>query len=272
MLTISTQATVEWVINEMEQWAPPCWAEDFDNVGLLVGDKTQPVKKILVALDATDAVVAEAVAGSYDCIITHHALIFAPLKQIVASDDTGRRILKLAKHGISLYTAHTNLDKAPGGVNDCLAKKLGMDNAAPMVPDPLIKGIGLGLVAQLPVETTLGKLAAHVKASLKLESVRYSGSLSAKIKKAALCGGSGMSFWQHAKDADCHVYITGDIKYSDALGALAAGLCLLDITHYSGENIVVEAIVERLRTKAQQAGIPLEISPTTVNGQTFYTV
>ncbi|MCL2286977.1 MAG: Nif3-like dinuclear metal center hexameric protein [Firmicutes bacterium] len=263
-------STVQWIIDTMEAWAPTSWAEDFDNVGLLIGDRRQPVKKILVALDATDDVIQEAILGNYNCIVTHHPLTYNPLKRVVADDSIGRKILTLAKHGISLYSAHTNLDKAPGGVNDCLAKKLGIINTSPLAKDPFNNEIGIGRIAELPSETTLGELAEQVKKSLNLQSVRYCGNLSAKIRKVAMCGGSGMSIWQAARDANCHVYITGDVKYSDALAVLDAGMCILDITHYVGENIIVEAIVERLRTKANEDNISLVINATAIDGQAFH--
>ena len=266
--------TVQWIINEMEAWTPASLAESYDNVGLLVGDSSQPVKKILVALDATDAVIKEAIENNYDCIVTHHPLIRDPLKRIVASDVTARRVMNLIKNGISLYTAHTNLDKTAGGVGDCLAQKLGLGlrNVTPLIKDPSNEKIGFGRVGELQNEMTLGELAEHVKKSLGIKDVRYSGSLSTKIKKVALCGGSGMSFWQAVKDTNCDVYITGDVKYADANMVLSAGVSLLDITHYYSENVVVEAIVERLREKAKNANLPLKINATSVIGQTFYTV
>jgi len=264
--------TVQWVINEMEAWAPASLAETYDNVGLLVGDSLQPVKKILVALDATNAVIKEAIENNYDCIVTHHSLIYDPMKRVIACDATGRRVMTLIKNGISLYTAHTNLDKAEGGVSDCLARKLGIKNVFPLVKDPSNDAIGFGRVGELSNEMTLGELAGHVKKSLGLKDIRYGGDLSAKIKKVALCGGSGMTFWQAVKDTNCDVYITGDVKYADANMVLAAGVSLLDITHYSSENVVIEAIVERLRVKAKNANFPVEINATSVVGQTFYTV
>jgi len=256
----------------MEAWAPTFWAEENDNVGLLIGNPSSPIKKILVALDATDAIVEEAIADNYNCIITHHPITYAPLKRITADCTIGRKMLALARHDISLYSAHTNLDKAPGGVNDCLAEKLGINNTIPLVDDAFGDAVGLGRIGELPTEITLRELAERVKKSLGLKDIRYSGDLSHKIKKVAMCGGSGMSFWHSAKNKNCDVYITGDAKYGDTLGVLASGLCLLDITHYSGENIIVEAIVKRLRTKAKQDGISLEINATTIDGQAFHTI
>ena len=260
--------TVQNIIDQMESWAPPQLAESFDNVGLLVGNPAWEIKKILVALDATDAVIAEAIAGGYQAIITHHPLTYNPLKAVVATDIIGRKILALAKHEIALFSAHTNLDKAEGGVNHCLASILGLENTHPMTPDATNPALGLGLVSKLATPTTLEKLAQHVKQALNLADIRYSGSLQKNIQKVAICGGSGMSFWQDAKKAGADVYITGDVKYSDALPLLESGMCILDITHYSGENIIVDAIVKKLAP--QNPGIIIEA--TQINGQPFFTL
>ena len=265
--------TMQWLITEMETWAPTFHAESFDNVGLLIGDVAKPVKKILVALDATDDVIKEAILGQYNCIVTHHPLIRDPLKSITAADSTGRKIISLIQHDICLYTAHTNLDKAPGGVGDFLAEKIFGEISAPaLVKESFGDYIGFGRVVVLKEETTLGDLVARVKTSLGIEHVRYSGGLSAKISKVGLCGGSGMSFWQAAKDENCDAYITGDVRHHDALNALDAGLSLIDVTHYTGENVIVNAIVSRLRSKTAQDGLELEIDATSVDGQPFYTL
>lgn len=266
--------TTQWIINEMENWAPTSLAESYDNVGMLVGDASNPIKKILVALDATEAVIKEAILGNYNCIITHHPLIRDPLKSVTTADIVGRKIISLIKHDISFYTAHTNLDKATGGVGDCLAEKI-FDKSEKLLPaivkEPSSDFVGFGRVVILQEEMSLDDLISHVKAKLRLAHIRYSGDLSAKIKRVGLCGGSGMSFWQAAREQNCDAYITGDVRYHDALNALDAGLSLIDVTHYSGENVIVNAIVSRLREKAVQDGLDLEITATSVDGQAFYT-
>ncbi|MCL1877310.1 MAG: Nif3-like dinuclear metal center hexameric protein, partial [Defluviitaleaceae bacterium] len=127
--------TAEKIAKIINEWSPECCAEEWDNVGLLIGDAAQPVRKVLVALDATEAVIGEAVAGNFDFIITHHPLIYDPLKKITSADPTGRKILTLIRNNIGLYCAHTNLDKAPGGVNDCLAEKLSLNKITPLIPE-----------------------------------------------------------------------------------------------------------------------------------------
>ena len=263
---------VKWVMGEMEAWAPLSLAEEYDNVGLLVGDANQPVKKVLVALDATVAVIEEAASGGFGCIITHHPLMRDPMKRVTVQDATGKKIISLIKNGISLYTAHTNLDKAIGGVNDCLAEKMGLLQTVPMAKESQNSEIGFGKVGEMPNETTLVGLAKHVKDALGLQSVRICGNASTKVKKIALCGGSGMSFLQAAKESGCDVYITGDVKYSDALVAQEYGMCIIDATHYGTENIIVQAIVERLSAKAAKDGVTLEICASKVDSQPFYSL
>lgn len=261
---------MQWIIDQMESLAPAAWAESWDNVGLLIGDHTQPVKKVLVALDATESVIREAIEGNYNCIVTHHALLYNPVKKITTADPTGRKIIALITHGIALFTAHTNIDKAPGGVNDCLAEKLGIINTAPLSKSDFSAQVGGGRFGELSTEMTLAELATHVKNVLNLNELRYSGDLSSKIKKVGICGGSGMSLLQDVINANCDVFITGDVKFADSHALLDAEISLLDVTHYGGEVIIVDTIVQKLREKAAAANLPLEINATSIDGQTFH--
>ncbi|MCL2364666.1 MAG: Nif3-like dinuclear metal center hexameric protein [Defluviitaleaceae bacterium] len=276
--------TCEWLINELETWAPTCWAEDWDNVGLLLGDATRAVRKVLVALDATDAVVREAIAGGYDFLLTHHPLIHDPLKKITAATPQGRKILALMQTGINLYASHTNLDKAAGDVNDCLFAKIdACETHAGGIFDkitrtPLIDGIcdtpGLGLVAALHTPMTLQDFIAHLKRALQLTDIRYSGDPSAMICKAGLCGGdaSHPRYWGAALAQDCDVFITGDMRYHNAQDAVEAGINLIDITHYAGEALIIDAITTRLRDAATHDNINLNIHATQNNGQVLHSI
>jgi len=223
---------------------------------------------VLVALDATQAVVNEAVAGGYDFLVTHHPLIYSPLKKITSADSTGKKILALIENKIGYYAAHTNLDKAMGGVNDCIAEKIGLVDTVPLVPDGDLEmeEIGIGRVAALQ-ETTLGELAERVKAALGLASVRVCGDIRKKIKKAAVCGGdgSGSRYIEAAIKNACDVYITGDLRYHAVQEALEQGLAFIDITHYGGEAIIVEEIVSRLKRHVAAVA-------SSIDGQVFSTL
>ncbi|MCL2356578.1 MAG: Nif3-like dinuclear metal center hexameric protein [Defluviitaleaceae bacterium] len=270
--------TAEALIKILNEWSPEGCAEEWDNVGLLIGDAAQPVRKVLVALDATEAVVNEAVAGKFDFVITHHPLIHDPIRKITAADSTGRKILALIRNGIGLYCAHTNIDKSAGGVNDLLAEKIGLTNVSPLIPEAYFENnappievcrastnFGIGRVGRS--ETTLAQLAEHVKSALNLPSVRFCGDASKKLKKIAVCGGdgSGARYINAAISHGCDVYITGDLRYHAVSEAMECGLSFIDITHYGGEILIVDAIVERLKNY-------VEIFPSSINGQVFETL
>ena len=122
----------QYLIRALESWAPLSLAEDWDNCGLQVGDRAQEVHKVLVALTPTLRVVEEAIAVGADMIVTHHPLLFKPLKQITTDKEQGKIVHLLIKNGISLYSAHTNLDITSGGVNDVLAQKLEVQGTRPL--------------------------------------------------------------------------------------------------------------------------------------------
>ncbi|MCL2189523.1 MAG: Nif3-like dinuclear metal center hexameric protein [Defluviitaleaceae bacterium] len=257
------QVTAGRIIEVLENWAPRQWAEEWDNVGLLLGDPTQPVTKVLVALDATDAVIKEALAGGYDFLITHHPLIHDPLKKITTETVTGRKLLALARAGVGLYAAHTNLDKAPDGVNDCLFRRLHLKDASPLVGET-DEHQGIGLVGLLAAPMPLADFAEQVKADLRLSGIRYAGDGGTIIKKAGLCGGdaSHAQYWKAAQEKGCDVFITGDLRYHGVHDAVEAGITLVDISHYAGEVWIVDAIVARLKDFAP-------VFPSKTDGQIF---
>jgi len=288
--------TAEWIIRQFDEWAPQACAEDWDNVGLLIGDAAQPVKKILVALDATEEVINEAISGGFDFIISHHPLVYNPIKRITSVDSTGRKIIALIKNGIGCFCAHTNLDKAIGGVNDCLAEKIGLGNLTPLIycersqisasandkstlnsavqkfdaVRGLTEGVdnlGIGRVGFLSEKMTLSQLAEHVKTALNLPSLRYSGDTNKLIKKIGICGGdgSGSRYIDAAIKQNCDVYITGDLRYHCVQEALETGIAFLDITHYGGEIPIVDEIVSRLKNH-------IEIFPSSIDGQVFTSI
>jgi len=259
-----------WIINKLEEWAPSCLAEEWDNVGLLLGNDAQLVTKVLVALDATDSVIDEAIQGQFDLIITHHPLIYNPIKRITADNPLGRKLITLLKNGIGLYCAHTNLDKANGGVNDVLFERLDL-----LRKEPLLETFGesssLGRVGTLHEKMTLESLAEYVKKALSLSNVRYAGDHSRLIHKVGICAGdaNGDRYLKAAYDRGCDVYITGDLRYHGVQEALEMGLCLIDITHYAGEEPIIAAIVSYLNEKAGLENLALKVQATTTNGQVF---
>ena len=122
------------IIRVIEAWAEPSLAEEWDNVGLHVGDPEQPVERIMLALTPSEAAIAAAIEKQADMLITHHPLLFKPIKAVTTQSAVGRSIYQLVQNNVALYCAHTSLDAACGGVNDILAKVLGLENVRPLIP------------------------------------------------------------------------------------------------------------------------------------------
>lgn len=218
--------TVQDIFDLLNEKAPFASAEDWDNPGLLVGDPNRPVERVLVALDATAGAVDTAVALGAALILTHHPVIFAPLKRLNANSVPYR----LAQEGIALIATHTNLDKAIGGVNDTLADRLGLENVT-------IAEDGYTRIGVLPGEMTARDFAAHVAHVLDTP-VRYAGET--PVATVAVCGGGGGDFI-----AGCvglaDAYVTGEVKHHEWLAA-ADQIGVVEAGHYATEVPVVDTL------------------------------
>ena len=244
-------ATVADILKYVETIAPPYMAEGWDNCGLLCGRKDREVKKILVALDPFATVIDEAIALGVDLIVTHHPLIFRD-KLMAVNEDTeaGRCVLKLIENGVAAINAHTNLDMAPGGVNEVLAKTLGLADIE--IVDP-VENYGLlrkGNVAEQPLEDFLGV----VKSSLKCKGLRYVSS-GKPVTTVAVGGGSCADFMQAALAAGCDTFVTADVKYNQFRTAYELGLNLIDAGHFHTENPVMPVVAAGLREKFPQVEV-----------------
>ena len=233
--------TVADILKYIETLAPRPMKMDWDNVGLLCGTKSAAVTKILVALDPFEAVCKEAADIGAELIVTHHPLIFQAPKAITDETSIGRCIMQLCRHGISAINAHTNLDQAPGGVNDVLAQKLGLENV--QIIDPK-DGVGLlrcGDVTEQPLENFL----ASVKENLNCAGLRYVSSGKA-VRKVAVGGGSCAGGMLEALNAGCDTFVTADIKYNQFWDAHDLGLNLIDAGHFQTENPVVAVLAGKI--------------------------
>jgi dinuclear metal center YbgI/SA1388 family protein len=347
-------AKVAEVVQLMGELAPARLAEDWDNVGLQVGDLSQEVENVLLALDFNQQVLAEAVEKDCQLIITHHPFIFNGIKSVDAQNESGKLIYKLIKNNISLFSAHTNLDIADDGLNDYLIEKLDVENisilkttdsqnyhklvtfipedsfeevrdalyakgageyknyshsgfyqsgngtfkplensdpylgrknsfnqvkeyrfetiVAPENLDKVINALlkvhpyeepawdlyqlenlknkqGIGRIADLKEETELESLIAKAKEIYQLEQLKVVKSKN-KIKRVALCSGSGADFIKDAYYQGADLYLTGDVKFHEAQTAEELGLALIDFGHYGSEKFVRELLFEKLKTAA----------------------
>ena len=251
--------TVLDVKNAVERLAPAFMKEDWDNVGLLCGCASAPVHKILVALDPFLNVCREAAEVGADLIVTHHPLIFQPVSSVTDDNTVGQSILFLAQHGIAAINAHTNLDKAPGGVNDRLAEVLGLRNAAVLNPegtDERGRPWGLLRIGEKD-ETTASVFAAFVKETLGCPGLRYVDG-GRPITRVAVGGGACAGAIRDVADAGCDAFVTADVKYNQFWDALELGLTLIDAGHFETENPVCAVLAAHLR--AEFADIPVVLA------------
>lgn len=245
------------VFEYLNSIAPTSLKMDFDNVGLLVGDGNKSVSKILVALDITDEVVDEAISLGAELIVSHHPLIFDPMKSVLCSDLVGKKIYKLIKNDISTICMHTNLDIADGGVNDALISALGAKSQTYLeYTGTDCDGIahGCGRVGELPREMSMGDFLSKCKETLNCNGLRYHDA-GIKVKKLAVMGGSGGNCVELAKQMGCDTYVTADIKYNSFLDAKELGINLIDADHFCTENVIVPVLHEKLREKFKECDV-----------------
>ena len=227
------------IMNIIEKAYPRQYALAWDNVGLLAGRDDKEVKRIYVALDATDDVVDAAAEQKADMLVTHHPLIFQPLKQVTNEDFIGRRIVRLIQNDISYYAMHTNYDVL--GMAEFSGRKL-------KLRDPEVLDVtwedgqpeGIGRVADLEKPVTLEECVKQVKESFCLENVKVFGDLGRRIKRVAVSPGAGKSMIDAALNKNADVLITGDIDHHTGIDAVARGLDIIDAGHYGIEHIFIE--------------------------------
>ena len=239
--------TVADILAFIETIAPPFMKEDWDHVGLNCGRMDKPVRKILVALDPFANVCQEALEVGADLLVTHHALIWTP-DFITDQTEQGRNTLFLIENNIACINAHTNLDCAPGGVNDILAEKLGLASIQVINPkgvDP--QGRSFGLLRQGTTEAQpLQDFLAHVKKQLGCEGLRYTDS-GKPVRRVAVGGGACASEILQAAQAGCDTFVTADVKYNQFWDAKSFGINLIDAGHFHTENPVCAHLAQQLQ-------------------------
>ncbi len=243
--------TVEKILSILNEMAPPDLQEDYDNVGLLVGDPQARVPRVLVALDATLGAVEQAKDLGANLLITHHPVMFRGRKDMRTDDPEAQIIARLIKEDISLIAAHTNYDNAPLGVNDALAKVLGLTQVQPLDNGLRISELSpaSGIEA---FEQRVGEQLRTVVRSFKPEHGR-------PVTKVALCGGAGSEFWPIALAAGADVFITGEVRHHDALAAVQCGLTLLEAGHWHTEQPAVKQLAIGLQNRANELNYKIVI-------------
>ncbi len=246
--------------------APPELAEPWDNVGpQIISDSDKKISKIILCLDCCAPVIKEALKIGAELIISHHPLIFSPLSGLVSSQYPCNLIHDIIRSGISLFVMHSNLDKAAGGVNDCLARMVGLDEVVPLArqtgTDSAVSESGLGRIGNYPVPKKLGHLCNEIKGRLGLSRIRFVGDSDMEVSRMAVCSGSGADLAHEASKKGANAFLTGDVKYHQAREAQAHGIALIDAGHFATERIILPALKEEITrmVKEQKQGDGLEI-------------
>lgn len=243
------------IIKILEELAPGRMACEWDNPGLLAGRAEKEVKKILLTVDVDDAAVKKAVEEGVHMIISHHPLIFKPVKHVTDEDFIGRRLVDLIQADISYFAMHTNFDSAPGCMADAVAERLGILDGEPLEEMGVENGIpyGIGKIGRLKEPMTGMELAKAVKEEFRLPFVTvYGSSLWEKepVTRISVCPGSGGSTIKEAIRKNAQVLVTGDIGHHEGIDANAQGLMIIDAGHYGLEHIFIEYMEAYLKKNA----------------------
>jgi dinuclear metal center YbgI/SA1388 family protein len=234
--------TVRELYAFLEEKMPRSLSCDWDNDGLMVcPDDTREVRRVLVALDITAAVAEQAIKEGYDLVVSHHPLIFHPLKAVAPGEATVNKVIRLLTSGVSAMSFHTRLDAVTGGVNDVLANAIGLQNVTPFGKD----GEEIGRIGTLPTAMALKDFAALVKEATGAPYVQISdaGKL---VSRVAVLGGGGAGESGAAAAAGADTYLTGDLRHDQLTEAPERGMNMIAGGHFFTENLVCNRICEML--------------------------
>ena len=230
---------IQDIFEELCKIAPLELQMEFDNAGFQIGRSDSVVRRALLALDVTDAVAEEAKELGAELIISHHPLIFTPLRAVTDRTPVQRRALFLTENRIGLISMHTNLDIAQGGVNDVLIRLLGAE------PEEALDDDGCGRIGSLTEPLPLEDFLARCKARLNAEGLRCCSG-GKPVSRLAVMGGAGADSMDKAAEKGCDTYVTADIKYHQFQRASELGLNLIDADHFYTENPIIPDLAKRL--------------------------
>lgn len=238
--------TVDDICRAMEEIAPLHLAAEWDNVGLLVGDRARPAQRVMTCLTITPSTAGEAIREQADLIVTHHPFPFHPLQQISTADTAGKLLLDLIEARVSVYSAHTAYDSAARGINQQIAEGLELREITPLELSLRDGSIGAGRCGRLAVPQTVQRVAEQLKRFLKIQSLQVVGDPGWQIERVAIACGSGGDFLTHAARAGCQLFVAGEARFHSCLEAEARGMALLLVGHYASERFGMETLAAML--------------------------
>lgn len=248
-------ATVQDIYRILDAFAPFSTALEFDNVGLLLGRMDRPVRTVLTALDATPSVLEEAKRLDAQLLVTHHPLLFSPVQRLDEDDPEARLVAEMIRADLSMIAAHTNLDMAQGGVNDALVRQLGWQV---LLSDAFLR------FGEWPAPRTLAEVQRQVADALGWPAMRY-GASGRAVSRFAVCSGSGGSEVARAAGIGADVLVTGEIKHSQVLEALALGMAVLEAGHRATEKCAADLLARHLQSAVDRVELRVRVFPSEVD-------
>ncbi len=239
--------TISDIIRFLEDMAPLSLAEEWDNVGLLVGDRRRPVTRVMTCLTLTPPTIAEAVEHEADLVVVHHPLPFRPIRRITADTTVGAMLLELISSNTAVYSAHTAFDSAAEGINQRLAQGLGLRGIAPLVPGDGV--LGTGRIGWFEHPMPLAALADRVKQFLGIDRIAMVGAPKREVRLLGITCGAADDLLRPAIDAGCECVLVGEARFHTCLEAEAAGVSLLLPGHFASERFAMEALADVLRDR-----------------------
>lgn len=254
---------IKEVLSALERFAPLPLQDSFDNAGLQIGLTEAEVSGALLCLDVTEAVVDEAIELGYNLIISHHPLLFRGLKCISGADYIQRCVMKAIRHDVVIYSAHTNLDNAPEGVNWWICQKLGVKHPVALAPQEgsVMPGSGAGMIGELDAPMDTDAFLALVKDTFHVGCVLHNKPETTRVQKVAVCGGAGAFLAPDALRQHADAFITGEMKYHEFFGY--EDMLVMAIGHYESEQYTQELFKNNIEKAFP--GLPVRVTRVNTN-------
>ncbi len=251
-------AKLKEIINVIESIAPPSLALSFDNAGLNIGERDSEISGIIVCLDATADVIAEAVETGCNLVVSHHPVIFAPIRNLNDGYENYRAVTTAIKHGVNVYSMHTNLDSVEGGINDTIADLLSLENK--QIIDVVGENAGIGRVGDVaPVK--LCDLAQKVEKVLSFPVRVIANDVNEKTERVAVVNGSGadIEYIDKAKQMGANCFVTSEVKHHVALYAKEVGMNVIESSHYATEVFYIPNLSHKINEALTNVGYNIKI-------------
>ncbi len=236
------------IISLLESVAPPAYQEEYDNSGLIAGDVSLECTGVLVSLDCTEGLIREAIEKKCNLIVSHHPLIFRPLRRITPENGTGKALIAAIRQDIVIYAIHTNLDNIISGVNASIADRLGLGNRQILLPKINNLEVGSGLIGDLNKALSENQFLMELKSGFGVQVVRHSPLTGRAVSRVAICGGAGSFLISNALRKGADFFVTADVKYHEFFDG-EGQMVIADIGHFESEQFTIGLLLDIILEK-----------------------